>query len=108
MNGGGGGPAAFFYERYQNLVQLLTKSIRFYQIISKTKGVEPKIKLLVFHGTRRDIFPPPPPLSEKLPPKKGGSFVAKQNMENSTWIMIQIPLKWWKSPSFVSTYPRVN
>ena len=59
MNGGGGGPAAVFYERYQNLGQLLTQSKRFYPIISKTKGVAPKIKLLVYHVTRRDILPPP-------------------------------------------------
>ena len=57
--GGGGGPAAFFYERYQNLGQLLSQSKRFYPIISKTKGVAPKIKFLVNHVTRRDISPPP-------------------------------------------------
>ncbi len=60
VNGGGGGVAAVFYERYQNLGQLLTQSKRFYPIISKTKGVAPKIKLLVYHVTRRDILPPPP------------------------------------------------
>ncbi len=48
-----------FFLRYQNLGQLLTQSKRFYPIISKTKGVALKIKLLVYHGTRRDILPPP-------------------------------------------------
>ncbi len=52
-------PPPFFYERYQNFGQLLTQSKRFYPIISKTKGVAPKIKLLIYHVTRRDISPPP-------------------------------------------------
>ncbi len=47
VNGGGGGPAAVFYDRYQNFGYLLTQPKRFYPIISKTKRLAPKIKLLV-------------------------------------------------------------
>ena len=42
-----------------------TKTLGNY-IISKTMRFAPKIKLLVYRVTRRDILPPPPPFPENV------------------------------------------
>ncbi len=48
-----------FFLKIPKLWVIIDSTKRFYPIISKTKRLAPKIKLLIYCVTRQDIFPPP-------------------------------------------------